>query len=130
GSNFILKLDDRTLPSGYRMTTEQVQVERATSGKALQMDFGASIQRVVSVDLLDRAYEPGTTEFQALWKPRINLLLEELRKSPAVLRVSYIADKEDAGLVKRRVEAFKRQLSEVHGTIEVEVFWRRGRPAK
>ena len=36
GSNFVLKLDDRTLPSGYRMTTDQVQIQRATSGKALQ----------------------------------------------------------------------------------------------
>src|SRR5262245_21052388 len=36
GSNFVLKLDDRTLPSGYRMTTNQVQIQRATRGKALQ----------------------------------------------------------------------------------------------
>jgi hypothetical protein len=59
--------------------------------------------------------------------------VEELRKSPAILRVSYVADTEDAGLVKRRVEAFKRQLREVRDgalTIEDEVFWRRGRPAK
>jgi uncharacterized repeat protein (TIGR01451 family) len=137
GSNFVLKLDDRTLPSGYRMTTDKVQVERATSGKALQIDFGASIQRVVSVDLLDSAFEPGTSDFQAQWKPRINLLLEELRKAPAVLRLSYVADKEDGELVKRRVEAFKRQLSEGRDpanrfaiTIETEVFWRRGGPPK
>jgi len=54
-----------------------------------------------------------------------------------VLRLSYVADTEDAGLVKRRVDAFKLQLSEAwdpanrYGlTIETEVFWRRGRPAK
>ena len=38
GSNFVLKLDDRTLPSGFRMTTDQVQIQRATSGKALQVN--------------------------------------------------------------------------------------------
>jgi hypothetical protein len=112
------------------MTTDRVQFQRATSGKALQVDFGASIQRVVSVVLLDTAFEPGTAELQEQWKPRINLLLEELRKAPAVLRLSYVADTEDAGLVKRRVEAFKQQLSEVRLTIEPEVFWRRGRPPK
>ena len=64
GSNFVLKLDDRTLPSGYRMTTDQVQIQRATSGKALQVNFGASIHRVVSIDLLDAAFEPGTTEIR------------------------------------------------------------------
>jgi len=137
GSNFVLKLDDRTLPSGYRMTTNQVQIERATSGKALQVNFAASIHRVVSIDLLDEAFEPGTTEIRGQWRPRINLLLDELRKAPAVLRLSYVADTENAALVKRRVETFKRQLSEAWDpangyvlTIEPEVFWRRGGPAK
>jgi len=40
GSNFVLKLDDRTLPSGFRMSTDQVQIKRATRGKALKFDFG------------------------------------------------------------------------------------------
>jgi len=138
GSNFVLKLDDRTLPSGFRMSTDQVQIKRATRGKALQVNFGASIHRVVSIDLLDAAFEPGTTEIRVQWRPRLNLLLEELRKAPAVLRLSYVADTEDAALVKRRVEAVKRQLTEAWGaandnyvlTIEPEVFWRRGAPPK
>jgi hypothetical protein len=138
GSNFVMKLDDRTLPSGYRMTTDQVQIQRATSGKALQVNFGASIHRVVSIDLLDAAFEPGTTSIRDEWKPRINLLLEELRKAPAVLRLSYVADTEDAALVKRRVEKIKQELTERWGpasdsyvlTIEPEVFWRRGAPPK
>src|SRR5204863_9983045 len=79
GSNFVLKLDDRTLPSGYRMTTDQVQIQRITSGKALQVNFGASIHRVVSIDLLDAAFEPGKAEIRVQWKPRLNLLVEELR---------------------------------------------------
>ncbi len=138
GSNFVLKLDDRTLPSGFRMSTDQVQIKRATRGKALQVNFGASIHRVVSIDLLDAAFEPGTTEIRVQWRPRLNLLLEELRKAPAVLRLSYVADTEDAALVKRRVEAVKRQVTEAWGaandnyvlTIEPEVFWRRGAPPK
>jgi hypothetical protein len=138
GSNFVLKLDDRTLPSGYRMSTDQVQIQRATSGKALQLDFGASIHRVVAIDLVDAAFEPGSTEIRDQWKPRLNILLDELHKAPAVLRLSYVADTEDAALVKRRLEAVKLQLTEAWGpanssyvlTIEPEVFWRRGAPPK
>ena len=137
GSNFVLKLDDRTLPSGFRMSTDQVQIQRATSGKALQVNFGASIQRVVAIDLSNEAFEPGTTEIRDQWKPRLNLLLDELRKAPAVLRLSYVADTEDESLVKRRVESVKRQLTgswDSAGsyvlTIEPEVFWRRGSPPK
>jgi len=138
GSNFVLKLDDRTLPSGFRMSTDQVQVKRATRGKALKFDFGASIHRVVAIDLSDAAFEPGKTEIRVQWRPRVNLLLEELRKAPSVLRLSYVADTEDEALVERRLEGFKRQLTEAWDAkkdgyvlaIEPEVFWRRGGPPK
>jgi len=136
GSNFVLKLDDRTLPSGYRLTTNQVQIQRATRGKALQLNFGASIYRVVGIDLSDAVFEPGTTEIRIQWRPRLNLLLEELRKAPSILRLSYIADTEDEALVDRRMEAIKRQLTKDAAsdsqmlTIEPEVFWRLGGPPK
>src|SRR5882757_4550241 len=138
GSNFVLKLDDRTLPSGFRMSTDQVQIKRATRGKALKFDFGASIHRVVAIDLSDAAFEPGKTEIRVQWRPRVNLLLEELRKAPSVLRLSYVADTEDEALVEQRLEGFKRQLTEAWDAkkdryvlaIEPEVFWRRGGPPK
>src|SRR5499425_392034 len=138
GSNFVLKLDDRTLPSGFRMSTDQLQIKRATRGKALRINFGASIYRVVAIDLSDEAFEPGTTEIRVQWRPRLNLLLAELRKAPSILRLSYVADTEDAALVDRRMQAVKRQLSEAWDagkesyvlTIEPEVFWRRGAPPK
>ncbi len=59
GSNFVFKLDDRTLPSGYRPSTDQVRVQRATRGKTLRMNFGASIYRVVSLDLADAGVRAG-----------------------------------------------------------------------
>jgi uncharacterized repeat protein (TIGR01451 family) len=138
GSNFVLKLDDRTLPSGFRMSTDQVQIKHATAGKALKFDFGASIYRVVAIDLSDAAFEPGKTEIRVQWRPRLDVLLGELRKAPSVLRLSYVADVEDAALVERRMQAVKRQLTEAWDakkdsyllTIEPEVFWRRGAPPK
>jgi len=135
GSNFVLKLDDRTLPSGYRMSMDQVAIRRATRGKALRIDFGASIHHVVAIDLSDAAFEPGSTDIRVQWRPRLDLLLQELRKAPAVLRLSYVADTEDAGLVDRRVKAVKRMVTEAWDakssyplTIEPEIFWRRGGP--
>jgi hypothetical protein len=138
GSNFVLKLDDRTLPTGFRMSTDQLQIKRATRGKALRFNFGASIHRVVAIDLSDAVFEPGTTQIRVQWQPRLDILLEELRKAPSVLRLSYVADTEDAALVKRRVEAVKRQLTEAWDaadccyplTIEPEIFWRQGVPPK
>ena len=137
GSNFVLKLDDRSLPSGFRMSTDQVAVRRATRGKALRIDFGASIFHVVAIDLSDAAFEPGSTDIRVQWRPRIDLLVQELRKAPAILRLSYVADTEDAALVDRRVKAVRQQIAEAWDaakpyplTIEPEIFWRRGGPPK
>src|SRR5206468_1565557 len=110
------------------------QVKHATRGKALRINFGASIYRVVAIDLSDAVFEPGKTEIRVQWQPRLNVLLEELRKAPSVLRLSYVADTEDAALVERRVQAVKQQLADAWDakkdsyvlTIEPEVFWRRG----
>jgi uncharacterized repeat protein (TIGR01451 family) len=138
GSNFVVKLDDRTLPSGFRLSGDHVQIRRATRGKALRFNFGASIHRVVGFELADAVFEPGSTEIRVQWRGRISLLVEELMKAPAVLRLSYLADVEDADLVDRRVESIQRQITEAWTamnccdrlTIEREIFWRLGGPPR
>ncbi|MFW6060938.1 MAG: hypothetical protein ACODAQ_12225, partial [Phycisphaeraceae bacterium] len=74
GSNFILKLDDRSLPSGYRVTTENPRVQRATRGKMLRFNFGAAIHRVVSIDLADGVFEPDSTRLRLQWTPKLDRL--------------------------------------------------------
>lgn len=138
GSNFILKLDDRSLPTGYRVTTENPRVQRATRGKMMKFNFGATIHRVVSIDIADGVFEPETTGLRLQWQPRVDRLLEELGKAPSVLRLSYLADVEGEGLVKQRLKALKREIAERWGrsedgyrlNIETEVFWRKGGPVK
>jgi len=136
GSNFILKLDERSLPSGYRMTTENPRVQRATRGKMLRFNFGTTIHRVVRIDIADGVFEPGTSELRLQWASKIDQLLVELRKAPSVMRLAYLADMERKGLVKQRLKVlkksiFKRWKATDGGyplSIETEVFWRRGAP--
>ncbi|MEE8543421.1 MAG: hypothetical protein V3S94_06140, partial [Gammaproteobacteria bacterium] len=136
GSNFVLKLDDRTLPSGFRVSTRPVQVQRATRGKALRINFGASIHRVVGLDIADAVFEPDSVEMRNQWRGRIGLLLDELQKGPAVLRLSYVADVEGEALVERRLDALKNQIMTAWQDlnccyeliIEPEIFWRLGAP--
>jgi uncharacterized repeat protein (TIGR01451 family) len=138
GSNFTMKLDDRTLPSGFRMSSDQVQIKRATRGKALRFSFGASIHRVVGLDMADPVFEPGSTDMRLQWVPRLSLLMEELEKAPATLRISYVADVEDPDLVTARLAAVKERILEEWNagdrpyrlTVEPEVFWRLGRPVE
>jgi hypothetical protein len=136
GSNFVLKLDDRTLPTGYRPSANPVQIKRATRGKALRFHFGASIHRVVGLDVAGDVFEPGTTEIRHQWQSRFGLLLEELQKGPAVLRLSYLADVEDEALVERRLDTVKKQITDAWTeleccyelVIEPEIYWRLGGP--
>lgn len=131
GSNFVLKLDDRTLPSGYRMTTRQTRVDRATRGKTLDLRFGATISRVVGLDLSDVVFEPGEATLRAHWATRIAPLLDELEKAESILRLSYLADREDEALVRARLDAvadlIRRAWRERGGDaleVETEIFRR------
>ncbi len=136
GSNFVLKLDDRSLPSGYRLTTENPRVVRATRGKMVKFNFGASLHRVVRLDMAEAVFEPTTTEMRPQWQSRIELLLEKLSEAPSVLRLSYLAENEDPDLVEERLQAIKTEIADQWArsygdyelTIETEVFWRRGAP--
>jgi len=136
GSNFILKLDERSLPSGYRLTTENPRVIRATRGKMLKFNFGAAIHRVVRLDMAEQVFEPGTTKIRPQWLPRLDILITELAKDPSLLRLSYLADNESEGEVNDRLDAIKDEIEErwealdccYQLMIETEVFWRKGGP--
>ncbi|MGD8891385.1 MAG: hypothetical protein PVF94_00005 [Desulfobacterales bacterium] len=136
GSNFILKLDERSLPSGYRLTTENPRVQRATRGKIIRFNFGATIHRVVRIDIADGVFEPDTSDMRMQWKPRIDQLIEELKKAPSVLRLSYLGDVERKRLVHERLKAMKKKIAKqwkqsdggYRLAIETEIFWRRGAP--
>ncbi|HKI50656.1 MAG TPA: hypothetical protein VJ995_01155 [Geothermobacteraceae bacterium] len=138
GSNFILKLDDRSLPSGYRLISENPRVQRATRGKLLKFDFAATLHRVVAIDIADGVFEPDSTQLRLQWQPQLDRLLEELQAAPSVLRLSYLADVEGKELVNRRLRALKKEIAARWGgaaggyrlDIETEVFWRRGGPAQ
>jgi len=138
GSNFVLKVDDRSLPSGFRLSTRPVQVQRATRGKALRINFGALIYRVVDLDIADAVFEPESTMMRSQWEPRLGLLLDELRKAPAVLRLSYVADLEAESLVNRRLDTLKSRIigewrsgdAGYELIVEPEIHWRLGGPVK
>jgi len=51
GSNYLLKVDTRTLPLGFNMTTENPRIVRATRGKFVKMNFGAAFEDTVRMDL-------------------------------------------------------------------------------
>lgn len=88
GSNFIIKVDERTLPSGYRVVTENPRVVRMTQGRLTKANFGASIHRVVRLDLTAQAFTPED-KLTPEYLPRLDDVLVALQAEPSILRISY-----------------------------------------
>jgi len=75
----ILKLDERSLPSGYRTTTENPLVKRVTRGKMMKFNFGAGVHRIVRLDISDAVFETEDDHHAPQWTSRMDILLAELR---------------------------------------------------
>ncbi len=113
GSNFIMKLDSRTLPTGYRLTTENPRVVRLTAGKMTKLNFGASISRVVRLDLQDAAFETNRVELKKQWADNLPQLVEVLKQEISVLRLSYKMTGNEQSLAKRRMKHVRKQIGDL-----------------
>ena len=118
GSNFILKLDDRTLPSGYRITTENPRVVRLTRGKMTKMNFGATVHRVIRIDVNDAAFEKEGVKLLAQWQQRIAGFETQLREKPSVVRIAYRQGTEPKSLVDKRIGTIRDML---------QALWKKGK---
>jgi len=105
GSNFIVKLDERSLPSGYRLTTDNPETVRLTAGKVSKLNFGVSIHHVVRVEVNDAAFEGNTLRSEVA--DRIDRLVGTLKTRTSVIRLAYEAADETDTTVKLRLQALK-----------------------
>jgi hypothetical protein len=111
GSNFVMKLDARTLPSGFRLTTANPQDVRATRGKLVRLDFGATVHRVVRVELSGAAFEAQGEALRPEWRARFAALPASLKAAPSVVVLSYRAPGEPGELDARRLGALADALA-------------------
>jgi hypothetical protein len=113
GSNLVLKVDERTLPSGYRVTTENPAAERATRGKAVKVNFGATVHRVVRLDLKAAAFVDGQLALQPAHEAQLERTVQALVERPSILRLAYqSAPDEAADLGQARIASLKAALLE------------------
>ncbi|TMO69190.1 hypothetical protein CWC19_06360, partial [Pseudoalteromonas aurantia] len=111
GSNFIIKVDTRSLPSGYRVTTENPRVVRLTRGKNVEANFAASIHRVARIQLSDEAFENG--QVKANYRVQLNQLLNAVASTDVVIRLAYRdAKNEGYEVAQQRVTHLKEWLVE------------------
>jgi uncharacterized repeat protein (TIGR01451 family) len=112
GSNFVLKLDERTLPTGYSLTTPNPEAIRLTAGKMSRINFGASIGRLVDVELSDTAFIVGSTEPVEELSAGIEQLVQPLASERSVVRLTYRLGEGDRSLVTERLRRLERLIEE------------------
>jgi len=100
GSNFILKLDTRSLPTGFRMTTDNPETIRLTRGKFAKMNFGAALYQVVRIDLSDKTFDDADLK-PDLYKA-LQGLMPALEEKPSAIRIVYFVNNETSKEVKKR----------------------------
>jgi uncharacterized repeat protein (TIGR01451 family) len=109
GSNFVLKVDERTLPSGYRLTTDNPETVRLTAGKVSKLNFGATIGRVVRIEVNDAAYDGNALRPQV--DERLDALVESLKDQASIVRLAYEAGTESDVQVSERLRVLKNAVT-------------------
>ena len=138
GTNVLLKLDTETLPAGYRLTTENPRVTRATRGKVSKANFGASLDRIVTLDLNHCAFIGSSSRLNKQARAGLWALIGKLKEGRSTLRISYRAHSEPSGAIDARMRKLDYLVAQlwdrVDGgyplNIEVETIRIVGMPAK
>ncbi|WP_170265260.1 DUF11 domain-containing protein [Pseudochrobactrum saccharolyticum] len=109
GSNFIMKLDPRTLPTGYRLTTENPRVVRLTAGKMTKINFGAALGRLVRLSLKDDAFVASGLELKKQWNEGLDQLIAVLSRERSTLRITY--QTKNQKLAGQRMKVVQKEIS-------------------
>jgi len=129
GSNFILKLDPRSLPSGFMVTTENPRVSRLTPGMMAEVNFGTTLGHVARVDLNNTAFDAGGLPIQAL-DDGLSLLAQSLVGIPSVVSIVYhvdaLASAQDVSQARSRMDQVRDTLLHIwrdvgDGPLDVQV---------
>ena len=123
GSNFLLKLDPRTLPQGYKVTTENPRDVRVTRGKVTELNFGAAKHREVKVDVTGKAFDPESTDLTPTWANGVTRLCKILSKTSSDLSLVYHQKGETGELAQSRMDALEatiRQTCDAKHTLKIK----------
>ena len=113
GDNFIIKLDPRSLPTGYSVTTENPRVARVTPGMMSEINFGATLGHLARIDINAAAFAADGAPVAAL-DAGITRLAASLVDNPATVVIAYHipmdADVSVVHLARQRMNALEDRL--------------------
>ncbi len=105
GSNFVMKLDDASLPTGYLVVTENPRSVRVTAGKVSEINFGVALPRTLRIELRDEAFRPGTSALVSEWQALLDRVQDEVERRATVVEVIYRTGADGPTLARTRLTA-------------------------
>ena len=122
GRNFIMKVDNATLPPGSVFTTNNPLVRRVTPGLPVRFDFGVKLPsglvagavQARELEIGEVLFSPGSAEVRPQFVPAVGKMAEQLRANPAT-EVVISANGESAELAYARAKAVEAVLLEALG---------------
>ncbi len=111
GSNYVLKLDKRSLPAGYEVTTENPRAIRLTRGKVSKLNFGVKAAGHVAVDISDASFEAGSDVLRQSVAARLPEVLKGAEANNPIVRIAYqMSEAESVDLAKARTAAASKAI--------------------
>ena len=110
GSNFIVKLDPRSLPTGYVVTSENPRVVRLTRGKLSKLNFAAANLRVVRLELTDDSFQNASLRLKREALESIGGMLAMLDQERTVLKIVYKSGSGEDAISRQRLSEVKRLI--------------------
>ena len=122
GRNLVLKLDRRTLPQGYKVTSENPRAIRITQGKMTKLHFATTRQREIQLDIDDCNFiipsdapiqDSALAVLNPVWEERLEQLIDLLEARPARLVISYTGG---PSMTKRLIQTRVKQAQDAIST--------------
>lgn len=111
GSNFVLKLDESTLPQGWAMTTDNPRTVRLTRGKMSELNFGVAQAETSTLTIDDRAFNAdGTLRSEII--QRLQSLKDTEAKAMIVRATYQMGGDASSDIVRARLETIRSALKQ------------------
>ncbi len=111
GSNFILKLDTRSLPVGYAVTSENPRVVRLTAGKFAKINFGASIMKRIEIEL-DASAFTSTGALSEPLKKALTRVAKGLKGQQVFVELIYKPKGEAQAVIQANLKRFEKAIQQ------------------
>gem|GEM_PF-5059319 len=111
GENFTLKVDERSLPTGYRIVTGNPRTMRLTSGIFTEMNFGAALGRVIEINLTEEAFDTNNLPVAGLVN-NIQRLRGQIGEQHAVIKLNYYYGSEGAKAARARLNTVSKIIEQ------------------